>query len=245
MKSLEETLAQRSLPRRFAAAITSLLAGLGATFALFHTMAGVEHVNQAEPEPVIEDLRIVSMPTEPPPPPRPVEHAPAVDGPSGLSDIQVAPSANSPVRVNVVPPDLADILPRIEGPPPARIETAMVFTELKPRTELAVDSRHIYQQHEVDQPPRVLYRANPWIPPVVRNRADKLQITLILILDTRGVVTSVRTLKPSGNPYFDNLMIDSVKTGWGFSPAVKNSRNVRCMIQQTITVKWEGSLLGT
>jgi hypothetical protein len=41
------------------------------------------------------------------------------------------------------------------------------------------------------------------------------------------------------------LMMEAI-TEWVFSPAVKNGRNVRCLIEQGITVQWSaGSVFST
>ena len=246
MSATYPALNSTSVAGRVLGGLAGLAAGAVATFGLFTAMAGFGDARPPEPEPAIEDLRVVSIPMEAPPP-RATREQPAVGG-EGLAAVAELPieSTDSPVRVAVVPPDLAALYPPEKGIPPARIEVSNLFTELKPRTEMATSSQRIYQQSEVDRIPTVKYRSAPWIPPIVRGDADVLRVTLILVLDARGTVTSARLLKTSGNRYFDSIILDSVKSTWEFTPAMKGGKLVRCMIQQTVTVTWDRrSLLGT
>jgi len=224
----------------------SLLAGGAITIAMFVGMAHYEAVESSEPPPEIQDLRVISVPMEAPPPRPTVDQTVGVEGLSAIAQLPIEASPNSAVHVAVVPPDLAALYPPEEGIPPARIEVSNLFTEFKPQTDLAVSSQRIYQQSEVDRIPTVKYRAAPFIPPIVRGDAEMLRVTLVLVLDTRGTVTSARLMKSSGNRYFDNIVMDSVKTTWEFTPAMKNGKLVRCMLQQTVTVTWDRrSLFGS
>jgi len=224
----------------------SLLAGGAITLGLFIAMAHFEAVEIPEPVAEIQDLRVISIPMEAPPPRPTTERAVAAEGMAAIAELAIEAAPDSAVRVAVVPPDLAALYPPEEGIPPARIEVSNLFTEFKPDTELETSAQRIYQQSEVDRIPTVKSRSAPFVPPIVRGNAEMLRVTLILILDTRGTVTSVRLMKSSGNRYFDNIIVDSVKTTWEFTPAMKNGRLVRCMVQQTVTVAWERrSLLGT
>lgn len=224
----------------------ALVAGGAITLGLFYGMAHFESVKPPEPVAEIQDLRVISVPMEAPPPRPTTEKAASGEGLSPLAQLPIESAPESAVHVAVVPPDLASLYPPEEGVPPARIEVSNLFTEFKPETELAASSQRIYQQSEVDRIPTVRSRTAPFIPPIVRGDAEMLRVTLILVLDARGTVTSARLMKSSGNRYFDSIVLDTVKTTWEFTPAMKNGRLVRCMLQQTITVKWEHrSLLGT
>ena len=236
----------QSRARHLAGLGASLLAGGAITLALFGAMARVESVEPPPVEPEIQDMRVISIPMEAPPPRPTTERVAAGEGMAALAELAIEAAPDSPVRVAVVPPDLASLYPPEDQIPPARIEVSNLFTEFKPQTELAVSSQRIYQQSEVDRIPTVRYRTAPFVPSIVRGQAEMLRVTLILVLDTRGTVTSARLMRSSGNRYFDNIVLDSVKSTWEFTPAMKNGKLVRCMIQQTVTVKWEArSLLGT
>jgi len=69
-----------------------------------------------------------------------------------------------------------------------------------------------------------------------------LKVTLLLVIDADGAVTSIRVLKPSGNAQFDSIVLDCVRDEWVFTPAIRKGRKVKCMVQQLIWYKWtEGS----
>lgn len=216
---------------------SSLLVGAGVTLALFSGMAHFENVQAPQAPEEIEDLRVISVPVDVPPP-RPTEHAEAVaDTTSPLANIQIGAS-ESPVKIAVVPPDLAMLYPPETSAPPAHVEVTNLFTDLKPRTAMPVDSKRIYQQSEVDQAPTVLRRVAPHIPSWIRKDADVLRVTLVIVADTTGSVASVRLMRPSGNDGVDKILLESVRTQWLFTPAIKNGKKVRCLFQQTITIKW-------
>jgi outer membrane biosynthesis protein TonB len=230
-----------ALPRRPHGAVAealSLLGGAGFTVALFLAIAHFQSTEAPEPEPDIAELRAMSAPLETPPP-RPVETTPAAETASPFAGLEIGAS-DSPVRIAVVPPDLSQMLPVNTTAPAARIQPAQLYTEFKPKTEIGGDFSRIFQQHEVDQRPAVVSRPKPYIPPVVRGNAKTLRINLLILIDTRGAVASVRVLNGSGNEHFDKIIVHDVQHAWIFSPAMKKGHKVRCLVQQNVRVVWEG-----
>jgi outer membrane biosynthesis protein TonB len=215
-----------------------LLLGAGFTLALFLSVAHFTGGEAPEPEADFADLRAISVPLETPPP-RPVETPPVPVAATPFAGLEVA-AADSPVRIAVVPPDLAALMPESTAAPAARIDSAQLYAEFKPKTELGGDLTRIFQEHEVDQRPTVLSRPQPYIPPAVRNKADTLRISVIILIDTRGSVGSLRVLEGSGNKYFDEIILRDMRERWIFTPAIKNGRKVRCLVQQKVRVVWTG-----
>ncbi len=231
--------AQGSLARQ----IVGFIAGSCFTVALFLGIAHYEKGAPAKPPADLDDLRVALLPVEPPPLPSATAEPPTETVP--LPGFDLAP-AESPVKVAVSPPDLAVLLPEEMSKAPivhARVTTAP--GEFKPRMELVMDAQHIYQRSEVDRPPQVLERPNPTVSNSVRDNAKSLHVTLLVVIDANGTVGRIRLTKSSGNEAFDKLMMESI-TEWVFSPAMKNGRNVRCLIEQGITVQWSaGSVFST
>lgn len=216
----------------------SIFLGLAVTFALFMGVARFGATEAPTEEADIADLRAMSVPLETPPP-RPVETMPVQLAASPLAGLEISAS-ESPVRIAVVPPDLSALLPTNTTAPAARIETAQIYTEFKPRTEISADFSRIFQQHEVDQRPAVVSRPKPYIPPAVRGNARTLRISVLILIDTRGAVASVRTLQGSGNEHFDKIILYDIGHSWVFSPAMKKGHKVRCLVQQNVRIVWEG-----
>jgi TonB family protein len=214
--------------------------GAGFTFVLFLGIAHFEMGKAVTPPPEIEDLRAVSAVPEPPPP-KVEEHTDPLDVSMPLTGIEIGAS-DSPVKLAVVPPDLDKLVPPAELPPLATIQFGQLLTDLKPRAGISGDFQHIYQQSEVDQPPMALVKTIARVPNRVREDAQSLRVTLLLIIDNEGAVTSIRVLRPSGNARFDAIVVENVKDEWQFSPAVRKGKKVRCMVQQLVWYKWtEGS----
>lgn len=216
----------------------SLLLGAGFTLGLFLSVAHFEALEPPAPPVDFMELRAMSLPLDTPPP-RPAETPPVAAGASPFAGLEIGAS-ESPVRIAVVPPDLSALMPVTTSAPAARIEPAQLYTEFKPRTEIAADFSRIFQQHEVDQRPSVVSRPKPYIPPVVRGNAQSLRISVLILIDTRGAVGSVRVLQGSGNEHFDKIILYDISHSWVFSPAMKKGHKVRCLVQQNVRVVWEG-----
>jgi TonB family protein len=234
------TLAPPESARANAVAETlSILLGAGFTLLLFIAVAHFAGTGDEPAEPDMVDLRAMAVPLEAPPP-RPVETP--VEQPAALpfAGLEIA-AAESPVRIAVVPPDLAALLPVNSNAPAARIDPARLYTEFKPHTEIGGDFERIFQQYEVDQRPAIVSRPKPSVPGAVRGGADSLRIALLILVDTRGAVSNVRVLQGSGNKYFDAIIVRDVREAWVFSPAMKKGHRVRCLVQQNVVVKWNGA----
>lgn len=212
---------------------------LGAVFTLA-LFLGVAHFESKEPAaapPNIVEMRALSLPMDTPPP-RPVESQPATGAASPFAGLEIHAS-DSAVKVAVVPPDLEEFVP---GPsaPPAAIQTSQLYTEFRPTMDLSADFSRIFQQSEVDQRFAVLARPLPFIPSWVRGNATSLRVVLLITVDTRGAVESVRMTESSGNPGFDAIIIRDVREAWIFSPAIRKGRKVRQVGEQSVRVSWTG-----
>jgi outer membrane biosynthesis protein TonB len=220
--------------------LVGLLIGAGFTCALFLGMAYFENFGAAEPIAEIEDLRMVAIPLEPPPPPPKLEeHIQVPQEILPFAGLE-AGATESPVSIAVVPPDLEALMPTMTSLPKAQIQFAALHAELKPKVDVTVDVRHIYQDTEVDQRPRALVRAVPPIPPEVRGNASVLRVGLLVLIGLNGKIESVRVLETSGNPQFDAIVAATVRDEWLFSPAIRRGKKVRVLAQQGFRVNFTG-----
>ena len=224
----------------------SLLLGTGFTLCLF---LGIARYLKTEPEampPDIEELHAISLPIQPPPPPRMVDAPETAQAVPELVALGFeAAASESPVKIAASPPTFDIALPIAQNPPRAAIRIARLEGSFKPQMEMAVGRDHVYQTSEVDQRPVVLYRAEPKIPNYVREDASMLRVVLLFVVDTKGAVGKVRILQSSGNPQFDSIVSASIRD-WTFSPAIKKGKPVKCLIQQGVNVKWSsGSRFST
>lgn len=216
-----------------------LAVALGATWTLA-LFGGIAHLERT-PAPVttdeFEELHAVVAPLDLPPP-RPEQPGEPGEAPVALAGLDPGAS-DSPVKIAVVPPDLAAFLPSSAHAPTARIQTTQLYTEFKPRRSMDEElSQRVYQKNEVDRPPTVSFRPFPDVPEIVRKNADQLRVVAIVIVDHRGGVAGVRVLKSSGNPEFDAIVAQSIRDEWTFTPAVKNGKRVKCLVEQPVTVRW-------
>jgi len=212
--------------------LLGFLLGTGFTLALFLGVAHFDQVTPTAPPAEIEDLRTVAMPFEPPPPPpqNPGSEEAVEAEITSVTGFDFEPS-DSPVKIAVSPPTL-DLLNSVnQVAPPAVIQIGRLVGEFKPRLDLFADPHHVFQENEVDRIPAVLYRQPPSIPSRYTKDGRSLRVTLLLLIDADGAVADVRVLKSSGESEVDDLVVENVKT-WGFSPAIKRGRKVRCLLQQ-------------
>jgi TonB family protein len=220
--------------------LASLAASVGFTLALFAGIAQLENVHPAGAAAMdIADIKMAALPLDAPPP-KPADDAEPVEAAAVPLAGLDAGSADSPIKIAVLPPELAGIIPVPEIPPSAVIRSGRPAVDFKPRAVIDAEYGRVYQRSEVDRPPAVLSRDDPVIPDRVRNDAAMMRVTLLIVIDPRGGITSVRIFKSSGNAQFDRIIMESVQASWVFSPAMKNGRNVRCMVEQLVTVKWTG-----
>ncbi|MDD2762514.1 MAG: energy transducer TonB [Opitutaceae bacterium] len=209
----------------------SVLLGAGFTFCLFLGMAHYANLAPNHPPPEIEDLRAVAIPFLPPPPPPapPAEAAPAQEI-TTVTGFDLSPS-DSPVKIAVSPPNLDAFGSANQLAPPAVIQIGQLLGGFKPKSEITSDLRHVYQENEVDRIPTVLYRIPPTIPSRFTRGGKSLRTTLLLVINTDGTVGDVRVAKSSGEPEVDAIVVENVKA-WGFSPAIKRGKKVRCLLMQ-------------
>jgi TonB family protein len=213
----------------------SLLLGTGLTLGLFLGIAHFEKSAPEPPPPALDDLRVAILPVQPPPVPVPTSEPAAEVTPMAGFELSRSESA---VKIAVSPPELAAILPEdLSRTPPVNARFTL-RADFKPKLDFVSDPQHVYQRSEVDRVPEVLARRNPYVSSRVRDNAKVLRVTLVMLINANGGIGSVRLTNSSGNVEFDAQMISYVQE-WIFSPAVKNGRKVRCLIEQKITVKWE------
>lgn len=219
--------------RRPADELWGWLAGVAFTFALFFALAHFAQLSPRAAPTEFDDLRQVSVPfAAPPPPPRPIDQPveDAVELPP-LSGIEPGAS-DSAVHLAVVPPEFAALLPEAPLPPRATAQLGRLHSDLKPRIDVEIDPRHVFQTTEVDQPPRAVVREAPAIPRKLFGDARVLRVVLLLLIDQNGRAISTRVLESSGNPQVDALAMQSVADDWQFSPAIRRGKKVRCLAQQ-------------
>jgi TonB family protein len=214
-----------------------LLLGGALTFGIFFAIARFESVRPVAPPSDIEDLRVVSAFTEPPPP-RPEERT-EQDTTPPLTGIEIAASDSS-VKLAVVPPDLDKIIPSEDLPPKATIQFNQLMPELRPKAGISGDFERIYQQNEVDQAPKAVVQKIARVNTRARDGAEELKVNLLLVIGLMGEVQSIRVIRPSGNSKFDKIVLECVRDEWEFSPAVNKGKKVRCMVQQQVWYKWTG-----
>jgi len=218
---------------------TCVLFGAALTFGLFFALARFENTRPPAAAEEVQDLRSVAVLVEPPPPKveQPTEQPDSV---VPLSGIEIAPAPDSPVKLAVVPPDLAHILPTTDLPPRATIQFGQLLTDLRPHAGAYGELQHIYQQNEVDQVPVAVVKTIARVPSRVHDNLDQLRVTLVLVIEANGAISSTKVIRPSGNPKFDAIVTDCVVNEWQFTPAVRKGKQVRCMVQQLVWYKWTG-----
>lgn len=214
----------------------SWIAGLGFTLALFLGLANFENLGADHPSAEIPELRLVSMPFEtPPPPPRPAEPVPSTENMPAFAGLDVA-ATDSAVRIAVLPPDLEALLPSTREPPRAVIQPGYLQAGFKPRMDVEAAGRRIYQVSEVDQPPQAIVRVAPSVPKELYGDARTLRVVLLLLIEADGRVASARVVQSSGQPVFDQATVETVKTLWEFTPAIRRGQQVKCLAQQNVRV---------
>lgn len=219
----------------------SLAVGAAVTLGLFLGLAHFEHGTRP-PEPEIEDLRAVTLlPEPPPPPPVPQTSAEPAEAALAVTGLEVG-AEDSPVKIAVSP--LEFDLPPLPQAAPLEIRPAQVHATFRPSLDLSSDTQRVYQEADVDKIPKAIDRSLQMVPRHVRRDAAQLAVVLLFLIEKDGRASSVRVIKSSGNPAFDEIAARSVKEDWTFSPAVKRGKPVRCLVQQPVRFKWnQGSVL--
>lgn len=227
---------------RFLINAISVVLGAGFSLGIFLSIGYFLRVQEgsAQAPVTVDDLEVLTVAMPPPPPPPKTEEAPVVA--PDLSEaialgIAEEPSP-SPVKVAPSPPIFEELLPVM--PPPAHVivGTMGLESDLNPTLALTFDENRVYQKNEVDKPPFPTSRVEPSVSSRVLGESRKRSVVLLFVVDTRGVVGSVRVLRSSDNEEFDQTVAKAIAE-WTFSPAIKKDKAVRCMIQQQITVQME------
>ncbi len=214
----------------------SVLMGAGFTFCLFWGVAHYARMTPSHPPAEIEDLRAVAFPIQPPPPPSTVqpETEPSI---ASVTVVDFAPGpSDSPVKIAITLPSLDSLLPATRLALPAMLQVGPLSGEFKPHTDLSVDTQRVFQQSEVDSIPTALYRAPPSIGRRLFKDADIIRLTLLFVVEANGSITNVRVIKPSGSPEVDAIVVETVQKEWGYAPAIKRGKKVRCLLQQPFTI---------
>ena len=217
--------------------VLGIVLGTTFTFGLFMGMAHFAATAPASAAPEIEDLRVVALPFQPPPPPptAPTEAAPPAEF-ATVTGFDLAPS-DSPVKIAVSPPSPDDLTPSIQTAPPANIQIGQFHGEFKPRAGLTFDLQHVYQKTEVDTIPVALFRTQPPVSSRFFRESPVLRLSVIFVVEATGEITNLRILKSSGNPEVDAVVMETMEKGWGFSPAIKKGRKVRCFLDQPFRIQ--------
>jgi TonB family protein len=226
----------RSTVGSLADEVVSVVVGAAITAGLFFTMAHFEDTGGAPLPTVIEDLRLVSLPLDAPPP-KIVEQPEAVEIAAPLAGLEISAS-ESPVKLAIVPPDLDAIIPTTKHAPAATIQFNQLQTDFEPKLDVTADFKRVFQSSEVDRVPSAIVRTTPRVPPPVRRGAEKLRVILMMVINAKGAVESVRVLQSSNNPEFDAIVTRCVKEEWSFSPAIKKGQKVKCLTQQAVTINF-------
>jgi TonB family protein len=224
-------------PGNPAQTVLCVLLGAGFTLALFVGMAHFSGVKQTAPQAGIEDIRAVALPFEPPPPPRvtPADPEPVAEV-TTVTGFEFSPS-DSPVKIAVSPPNLNDLAATYQVAPPAIIQIGQFYGEFKPKMAMSIDVQHIYQKTEVDNPPTILFRAAPSIPQRLFGETTIMRMRLLFVVETDGAITHVRIAQSSGIPEADAIVTETVQHDWGFAPATKKGRKVRCLLEQPFRIE--------
>jgi TonB family protein len=211
--------------------------GAGFTSVLFLGLAYSETSRPSQPVTEMSDLRAVALPLEPPPPPPRTEEIPPQpqEDALALTDIEIGAS-DSPVHIAVVPPDLAALVPAARELPGAIMKSGYLSTDLKPRVNVEADVHHIYQVTEVDRPPHAIVRVAPPASGRFFAETRTLRVDLMLVIDVNGRAVSARIVQSSGKPDFDNIVAQTVRDQWEFSPAIRRGKKVKCLAMQPIRV---------
>ena len=55
-------------------------------------------------------------------------------------------------------------------------------------------------------------------------------------IKANGTITNVRVVRPSGTTEVDAIVVETVQKEWGYAPAIKRGKKVRCLLQQPFTI---------
>ena len=145
-------------------------------------------------------------------------------------------ASDSPVSVPVVPPNIESLIPSTTSPLTAGLQSSGLYTDFKPQVDVDDESRHVYQESDVDLRPSALVRTPPIIPLDVRGNVSSLRAVLLVLINQNGKAESVRVKESSGNPRFDEILANTVQNEWLFSPGIRRNKKVRVLAEQSIQI---------
>ncbi len=213
--------------------------GVGCAAAILSVLAATrfDSSEEAKPEEAFV-VRRVSVPLDAPPPIEVIE-VPVAVGAVGPLRLEIAAAPAGALQIQV--PEDAPLLRVEESPPPARPSVDARFdianTSFRPAMDFAeMDSRHVFERNEVDQPPLVLQRVEPRIGDSEARGVATPRTTVLLIVNTDGSVGDLRVVQSSHDARFDRRVVEAIRY-WQFSAAVRKGRKVRCWVQQSITIR--------
>lgn len=210
--------------------LASMLFGVLATGVIFYGLVRIQSIKTKKAGDEIEDLKVVSLPFDVPPPAQRVNELKAAPVGSPVQ-FEIA-STSSPVKIEVSP---LPIVPVQSSLPLARPGIVARFQlgagVVKP--EVLTDPNRVYNKAEVDQPPVVIYRKVPDVTAAIFKRVAVPRVVLLFVVSPEGKVIDPHLLKSCGDAELDQLMVEMI-ADWEFRPAVKKGKIVRCWVQQTV-----------
>jgi periplasmic protein TonB len=218
------------MPSDFSRQILSAAIGLAASWLVFYGLSRVQYRATTETTPLIDDLRAVELPMEPPPAPVRPQEVPIITT-SNL--IILAPEhSESSVKLPAVPV-LPENVPPVIGVP--RIDfSAKAFKPAEIDSEF--ETRHVFEPREVDQRCLALVKVRPEVSRMMLREAKRLRVDFICVVNRDGTVQGIRLTDSSGNHDLDSAAAEALK-GWRFSPALRHGHAVRQWVQQAFIFK--------
>jgi protein TonB len=97
-----------------------------------------------------------------------------------------------------------------------------------------IQEMKIFELHEVDREPVLIYAPEPQYPPKLYRERVRGSVTVFLIVNQSGTVTEARTQQTSGFREFDESALNAVRK-YKFTPAIKDGQPVPVQFTQQIT----------
>lgn len=183
--------------------------------------------------PVIE-ARLVSTQSEPR----------AVKVPPLMTEVDVAENATRevPLLVSSVTAEAVPVAEPVADAPPIAPQPAPAPATSAPEPAAALTSAvdlTYYSAREVDVHPRALGKVEPVYPPVADHDRVSGKLLLQLRLQADGRVSDIEVLSAMPPGVFDESALQAFRQA-RFSPAQKNGRPVRALVQIEVVYDWEG-----
>lgn len=210
--------------------LVSVVIGLAASWLIFFGLSRVQYREVSAPPPVVDDLRTVEMPFEPPPPPERPKDVPQITV-SNL--IVLAPQrSDSPVKLPTVP-IMPETVPPVMGVP----KIDFTLKDFKPQQiNTEFETRHVFEAREVDQICVALVKVRPEVSKLMLHAAKRLRVVFICIVNRDGSLEGIRVVESSGSRDLDEASAEALRN-WKFSPALRHGHPVRQWVQQSFLYK--------